>query len=155
MKKLGVAAIGLGMLCVARGLPAADADRGRALYESRCTECHSESVHGRAKRVAADFADVRRWVSRWSDNLGLRWGEGEIDDVSVYLNDTYYRYPCPREVCKVVSMNRGSRTYCASTASTSPRAASSASSALANASSKEIAPLRESQSCVRTIASVP
>lgn len=104
MKYPAVAAIGLLILSAARGVSAADADRGRELYESRCGECHSESVHGRAKREATDFKDVRRWVSRWRDNLGLRWGDDEIDDVSVYLNDTYYRYPCPREVCKVVSL---------------------------------------------------
>jgi mono/diheme cytochrome c family protein len=83
---------------------AADPARGAALYESRCGSCHSESVHGRSKRVATDFGDVRRWVSRWNDNLALRWGDEEIDDVSVYLNNTYYKYPCPPSVCKVVSL---------------------------------------------------
>jgi len=105
MKNVGVAAIGLVILLAGRGTPAADAERGRELYELRCGECHSESVHGRAKRVATDFADVRRWVGRWSGNLGLRWSDSEIEDVSVYLNNTYYRYPCPREVCKVVSLS--------------------------------------------------
>lgn len=83
---------------------AADAARGAALYESRCGSCHTESVHGRTKRVATDFDDVRRWVRRWNDNLALRWGDEEIDDVSVYLNSTYYKYPCPPSVCKVVSL---------------------------------------------------
>ena len=83
---------------------AADAARGAALYESRCDSCHSESVHGRAKRVAKDFDAVRGWVRRWNDNLSLRWGDEEIDDVSMYLNNTYYKYPCPPSVCKVVSL---------------------------------------------------
>lgn len=82
----------------------ADAERGRALYELRCGTCHSESVHGRVKRVATDFEDVRRWVERWSRNLRLSWSREELDDVSVYLNATYYRYACPPSVCKVVSM---------------------------------------------------
>jgi hypothetical protein len=83
---------------------AADAARGAALYESRCGSCHSESVHGRAKRVAKDFDDVRGWVRRWNDNLSLHWGDEEIDDVSMYLNNTYYKYPCPPSICKVVSL---------------------------------------------------
>jgi mono/diheme cytochrome c family protein len=101
----------LAILLLARGAFGADAERGAALYESRCGECHTTSVHGRAKRVAKDFNDVRGWVNRWNDNLGLHWGDEEIDDVSVYLNNTYYRYACPPTVCKVVSLaapDRGS-----------------------------------------------
>ncbi len=86
-----------------RGVSGADAQRGAALYESRCGSCHSESVHGRQKRVAKDFAEVREQVSRWNVNLGLRWGDEEIDDVTVYLNNTYYRFACPPQACKVVS----------------------------------------------------
>ena len=92
------------VLSAPRIATAADAARGAALYESRCGSCHSESVHGRTKRVAKDFDDVRGWVRRWNDNLALRWGDEEIDDVLVYLNNTYYKYPCPPSVCKVVSL---------------------------------------------------
>lgn len=81
----------------------ADAERGRALYELRCGTCHSESVHGRQKRVATSFEDVRAWVIRWNENLGLRWSPEEIDDVAVHVNATYYRYKCPAQVCKVIS----------------------------------------------------
>lgn len=82
----------------------ADVNRGRALYELRCTGCHAESVHGRAKRVATDFEDVRRWVSRWNETLNLGWKDDELDDVTVHLNFSYYGYGCPPRVCKVVSL---------------------------------------------------
>jgi mono/diheme cytochrome c family protein len=94
----------LAILLTARGASGADPGRGSALYESRCGTCHSESVHGRKKRVAADFDDVRGWVIRWNENLELHWGDDEIDDVTVYLNNTYYHYTCPPRVCKVVSL---------------------------------------------------
>jgi len=81
----------------------ADVSRGRALYELRCQGCHSESVHARVKRSARDFDDVRRWVARWNASLSLNWDAEEIDDVTLHLNNTYYRYPCPPTVCKVVS----------------------------------------------------
>jgi mono/diheme cytochrome c family protein len=103
--RLAVVMIAACALMLAVGLaPGADAERGRTLYELRCGECHSESVHGRAKRVATDFDDVRRWVSRWNGTLGLHWSDEDIDDVSAYLNMTYYRYACPPTVCKVVSL---------------------------------------------------
>jgi cytochrome c5 len=91
-------------LLAPRSAAGADEERGRALYSIACGGCHSESVHGRPKRVAKDFADVRGWVSRWNENLKLGWGAEEIDDVSVHLNNTYYRYPCPSSACKVASL---------------------------------------------------
>ncbi len=74
---------------------AADLERGRILYEARCGGCHGDSVHGREKRLAADFAAVRGWVLRWSANLGFAWTNDEVDDVTVHLNARYYRFPCP------------------------------------------------------------
>lgn len=86
--------------------PAPAPDRGEALYEMRCTGCHSQSLHGREKRVAADFASVRAWVDRWNATLRLGWDAGEVDDVAVHLNRRFYRYPCPPTACKVVSWAR-------------------------------------------------
>lgn len=89
-----------------RSASAADAQRGRVLYETRCGECHAESVHGRKNKAAQDFDAVRRWVARWSDNLRLGWSAEEVEDVTAYLNGRFYNYPCPPEVCRVVSLAR-------------------------------------------------
>ena len=78
---------------------AADAARGRALYESRCDGCHSTGVHERASRKATDFEGIRTQVARWNAQLGGSWRREEIDDVAVYLNDRFYRYPCPDTLC--------------------------------------------------------
>jgi hypothetical protein len=79
--------------------PAADLERGRYLYESRCGGCHAESVHGREKRAARDFEEVRGWVRRWSANLGLKWADDDVGDVTVHLNARYYKYACPPADC--------------------------------------------------------
>jgi hypothetical protein len=79
-------------------------DRGEALYELRCLSCHATSVHGREKRVARDFGEIRTWVERWNATLRLDWSSEEIDDVAIHLNRRYYRYPCPPTACKVVSL---------------------------------------------------
>ncbi len=91
------AALALPGFAVAAG--GGDPARGRALYESRCDSCHAESVHGRAKRVARDVESIRTWVRRWSDNLGLKWTDEEIVDVSAWLNARYYRFACPPPAC--------------------------------------------------------
>lgn len=98
----------LAMLSLPPTASGADVSRGRALYELRCGGCHAESVHGRAKRVATDFEEVRRWVSRWNETLNLGWKDDEVDDVAVHLNLDYYGYACPPRVCNVVSLVSGS-----------------------------------------------
>jgi mono/diheme cytochrome c family protein len=82
---------------------AADRDRGMVLYEARCVACHTTSVHSRENRRAKNYADVREWVSRWSNFLGSDWGPAEIEDVSRYVNERFYGFPCPVEVCRVGS----------------------------------------------------
>jgi mono/diheme cytochrome c family protein len=78
---------------------AIDPQRGRALYEVRCIQCHDASVHGRQKRVAKNYNDIRGWVARWNKELGGFWGEEEIEDVAAFLNERYYSYPCTGVSC--------------------------------------------------------
>ena len=79
---------------------AADAERGRALYEARCDLCHRSSVHVREARKATSFEELRRQVARWNAEIGgAAWSRDEIDDVTFYLNGRYYRFPCPGGVC--------------------------------------------------------
>lgn len=91
------------LLFATRGVSAADALRGQSLYETHCGGCHGESVHGRVSRVATDYAAIRAWVERWRTTLSLPWVKEEVEDVTLYLNATYYRFPCPPSVCTVVS----------------------------------------------------
>ena len=100
------------LLAASLALPAlataGDPQRGRGLYEQRCGGCHTESVHGRAHRVARDAQDVRRWVRHWSERLGLGWGEEEVEDVTAYLDAPYYGFPCDAPPCRALSMTRPS-----------------------------------------------
>ena len=79
---------------------AADAERGRVLYETRCNACHESSVHNRKVRKAKSFASLRAQVLRWSEQVGGSWSAEEIDGVTLYLNRRYYRFPCPQSLCK-------------------------------------------------------
>ncbi len=69
---------------------AADAERGRLLYENHCTVCHTSVVHLREQRKATSRAEIQTWVRRWQQELGLQWGTLEVDDVTEHLNDRYY-----------------------------------------------------------------
>jgi mono/diheme cytochrome c family protein len=79
---------------------AADAERGSVLYEARCKACHGSGVHSRDSRKTKSFDGLRAQVLRWSAETGGSWSKDEIDDVTLYLNQRYYRFPCPQSVCK-------------------------------------------------------
>ena len=88
------------VMCALAPAHGADAERGKALYEARCDLCHRTSVHLREARKATSFDGVRAQVARWNTELGGAWSVDEIDDVTVYLNDRYYSFPCPGSVCR-------------------------------------------------------
>lgn len=88
----------LGCACVVPG-EAADPERGRSIYEARCSLCHTTSVHARDPRKAQDFEGIREQVRRWSGEVGGGWSREDIDDVTVYLNRRYYRFDCPALLC--------------------------------------------------------
>ena len=70
---------------------AAEAERGRLLYENHCKVCHTSVVHIREERKATTREEIQTWIRRWRKELGLQWGTAEIDDVTEYLNNRYYR----------------------------------------------------------------
>ena len=99
MRNFGFVWVLAGALCAVASARAADADRGKILYETRCTACHKASVHQREARKAASFKGVREQVARWSAEVRSGWSRDEIDDVTLYLNNRYYGFPCPDAVC--------------------------------------------------------
>lgn len=78
---------------------AASITRGKSLYETKCHACHDRSVHNRKARKAKSFEAIRKEVVRWDDALGGGWTKEDVDDVTVYLNETYYRFRCPESMC--------------------------------------------------------
>lgn len=69
----------------------AEFDRGEALYDNHCRTCHENWVHTRENSKINTIDELRRRVAGWSIHSGLKWGNGEIDDVTAYLNRHYYQ----------------------------------------------------------------
>ncbi len=78
---------------------AADAARGRQLYETGCIGCHEVSVHSRAKRIATDCRALRAQVERWARQQGTAWTSDEVEDVVLWLNGRYYGFPVENGRC--------------------------------------------------------
>lgn len=87
------------LLLTPRFAGAADAERGKRLYETFCNACHGESVHARKNRIVKTPADLTAQVRRWQSNIGQRWSDEEIDDVAAYLGASVYRFDCDGDKC--------------------------------------------------------
>ena len=71
---------------------AADLARGKLIYETACNECHTKSVSQRPNRKAKSISDIRHSVVQWEKYKGYQWSSEEIEDVTRYLNDHFYKY---------------------------------------------------------------
>jgi len=78
---------------------AGDFERGKALYNARCVGCHDRGVHNREARKALTIEGIKAQVRRWDAFMQGAWRNGEVNDVTTYLNELYYGYPCTPEVC--------------------------------------------------------
>ncbi|MFM9925237.1 hypothetical protein VLK31_19760 [Variovorax sp. H27-G14] len=73
--------------------PAQSQGRGELLYSTHCVTCHTTEMHWRDKKAATDWSSLMFQVRRWQDASGLGWNESDIQAVSRYLNERFYRYP--------------------------------------------------------------
>ncbi len=70
----------------------AEFDRGQALYEDNCMQCHESWAHTRANHKVQSIGELRNRVAGWSVHSGLEWTEEEVDDVVQYLNHRFYQF---------------------------------------------------------------
>lgn len=88
---------------------AADVQRGRLLYETYCIACHTTQAHWRDKHIVASWADLLYQVARMQKNAGQDWSSAEINDVAAYLNELFYKMPCPSPDCGEPQASTGER----------------------------------------------
>jgi len=83
-----------------QGVATADVQRGRLLYETHCVACHTTQAHWRDKHIVRSWADLLYQVARMQKNAGQDWSSAEIGDVAAYLNEQFYKMPCPTQGCE-------------------------------------------------------
>jgi len=69
-----------------------DPAAGQALVDRSCQTCHHSEVYTRGDRRIQNLGQLRSQVSRCEQNLGLKWFETDVDNVTAYLNQAYYRF---------------------------------------------------------------
>ncbi len=66
--------------------------RGELLYRTHCISCHTTEIHWRDKRSASNWPALKSQVRRWQAAASLAWSDGDILDVSRYLNESIYHF---------------------------------------------------------------
>ena len=56
-------------------------------------KCHDSGVYTREDRFVANKDALKTQVKRCNVNLGAQWFDDDVDDVTDYLNTTYYKFP--------------------------------------------------------------
>jgi hypothetical protein len=89
------AALGLPLVASA-GWPE-DYERGRHLYENHCQACHSSLLHSPVSGRIKSFRELQSQVSSWSSHAAKAWSAEEVNDVSYYLDRTFYHFGVSNE----------------------------------------------------------
>jgi cytochrome c2 len=87
------------MAVAAPGSALADTANGEQLHSSTCVSCHismfggdGSSIYTRNDRRVTDLPGLKRQVTFCELNLGLTWFDDQIQDVTDYLNTSYYKF---------------------------------------------------------------
>lgn len=83
------------LLLYAGASPAADVAAGEQLHDKFCGQCHGTEVYTREDRKMNDYAALEQQVRRCEQNIGLKWFEEDIENVTAYLNQNYYKFDTP------------------------------------------------------------
>lgn len=82
--------------CVFLGTPfafaAGDSANGEKLYHSACLSCHDTSIHTRPDKIIFSKKALRNRVEFCEGNTNAGWNASQMDDVTEWLNATFYKY---------------------------------------------------------------
>jgi mono/diheme cytochrome c family protein len=71
---------------------AGDPVRGEKLH-AYCLGCHGTALYVPPKAKVKTLAALKKEVERWNDRMNPKFNKQEIDDLVVYLNRDFYKFP--------------------------------------------------------------
>lgn len=82
------------LAAAAGGAGAQDLERGKALYETHCVECHYERIHKRdpARSLVKSYAALQAEVARRAELTKARFALADLDAIAEHLDRTHYRF---------------------------------------------------------------
>jgi len=73
-------------------LHAADFAQGKRLLDQHCSRCHGSEPYTRPDRRVSSLQGLKDQVRMCERSQDLHWHDAQVDDVSAYLNDSFYRF---------------------------------------------------------------
>lgn len=73
-------------------IQAEDISYGKELHQENCLECHQPELYERPDRTVKTLQHLRSQVLFCAVNNDVEWFDEEIDDVTAYLNASYYLF---------------------------------------------------------------
>jgi len=68
------------------------ADKGKALYEEKCTRCHNSELFTREDRSVNNLEVLKTRVKVCSIAAEAEWADDKINIVVDYLNKHFYKF---------------------------------------------------------------
>jgi mono/diheme cytochrome c family protein len=66
--------------------------RGQRLYEDHCDACHDSLTHPGKEQKVHSLSELRQRIASWAEHTRQYWGDSDIDDVSYFLNQSFYHF---------------------------------------------------------------
>ena len=70
----------------------AGAERGKQLHDKQCLKCHDNGVYTRENRFISSREALQKQVQRCNLNVGAQWFDEDVNDVVLYLNESFYNF---------------------------------------------------------------
>lgn len=80
------------LLLFSASVQAVNIENGKALHNENCTRCHDSSHYTRENRIVKSFDELRTRIRDCEIMSEAAWFDEEIDDVTTYLNERFYRF---------------------------------------------------------------
>ncbi len=71
---------------------AVDIENGKTLHNENCVRCHNETPYTRENRIVNSLDELHTRISQCELSAELAWFDEEINDVTAYLNNAFYRF---------------------------------------------------------------
>ena len=87
--------LALALLCLFAGSVHAltgDVVRGEKLH-AKCLDCHGTGLYAPDKRKITSLKALRKDVKRWGTYYAPALNDQEVEDITAWLNERFYKFP--------------------------------------------------------------